>query len=436
MTRSLGSRLSWAATFFVLMLVIAIGLVIFFGFRSSMQSGLRAGASELETQTEQAVSQIVVREAELYSQTLERAATVAHIAAEAFQTTEGFQTLELVRGAEGQWYDPNPARKSEVMVAPFYDVEKTLADQLDSASLETLLPNLLAQIPNGVAIYYVGTSGLLRYYPVINIEGTSSSTLDVLKHPLFTGADPTQNPERKAVWTSPYQDDAIFGLLTTMSVPVYSGEVFRGVIGVDVSLENFRQLEQLNISKQSYGFVMDAATNLIAAPEEVITLLAWGNTSPQLGQPLRDVAQADFISVLETMTKGTAGSQHLRLKEKPYVIAYAPIRATGWQLGVVKDHAEMTKPIDNFATTFFGDALRILTLVILLTVVLFLVGLFAIRAFSHRYLTRPVKHLLQTTQALANGELGIQAKVDSEDELGQLGHSLNAMSTKLAQAKE
>lgn len=51
-----------------------------------------------------------------------------------------------------------------------------------------------------------------------------------------------------------------------------------------------------------------------------------------------------------------------------------------------------------------------------------------------RTLTRPIRDLTAATAAMSNGSLGHQVRVRSQDELGQLAHTFNQMSTDLAQA--
>ena len=53
-----------------------------------------------------------------------------------------------------------------------------------------------------------------------------------------------------------------------------------------------------------------------------------------------------------------------------------------------------------------------------------------------RTISRPVRKLTEATQRIAQGELGLQVEVRSEDELGELGRSFNQMSSDLARSSE
>ncbi|WP_135077304.1 ATP-binding protein [Terasakiella sp. SH-1] len=61
-----------------------------------------------------------------------------------------------------------------------------------------------------------------------------------------------------------------------------------------------------------------------------------------------------------------------------------------------------------------------------------LVGLFSL--ILGTYLTRQILNLKQATQRLVSGDLGHEVTVKSNDEIGDLGHSFNAMSRKLKEA--
>jgi len=65
------------------------------------------------------------------------------------------------------------------------------------------------------------------------------------------------------------------------------------------------------------------------------------------------------------------------------------------------------------------------------SVVALLIGI-----FLSRTLTRPIRELTEATQAVAEGDLGLQVSVRSKDEMGQLAESFNKMSADLARSTE
>jgi len=75
-----------------------------------------------------------------------------------------------------------------------------------------------------------------------------------------------------------------------------------------------------------------------------------------------------------------------------------------------------------------------------LTVILFTVGAMIsitliLWFFFQRLINRPVQRLVNATNTVANGDLGVKLEVKHQDELGQLMHSFNEMTQKLAEAQ-
>ncbi len=100
----------------------------------------------------------------------------------------------------------------------------------------------------------------------------------------------------------------------------------------------------------------------------------------------------------------------------------------GYVLTANLDNVTLTREEQNFIR-FTNLALLIATAVSVLVALILGIVL-------TRRLTRPVKDLTTATQAMADGELGQQVPVRSQDELGKLASTFNQMSADLARASE
>ena len=123
----------------------------------------------------------------------------------------------------------------------------------------------------------------------------------------YTAAIPRNNPSRNLRITSPYMDLANKGPMVTLSAPVYEGNIFRGIIGVDMLLS------KLGSYLRSYGrgnsFLLDQNGQVLAMgdplPEDRIL------TS-------RDVLP--FSTTCETLDKN------------PCLTVKIPVPGTSWEL--------------------------------------------------------------------------------------------------------
>lgn len=155
-------------------------------------------------------------------------------------------------------------------------------------SLKNLNPNLKAQVnmsfilnpmlrntvnfsSNVVAAYYQGYDKgkpmFIALYPYVASknfhfkESNSQNALLVYKNVL-----PEQNPSRFSYWTDVYVDGAGNGLMTTATIPVYSGDEFKGVIGLDVTLDSLNTIIQKSQLAVGEIFLMNNSEQLLAHP--------------------------------------------------------------------------------------------------------------------------------------------------------------------------
>src|SRR5690606_31155577 len=116
------------------------------------------------------------------------------------------------------------------------------------------------------AISFIGVNGVARFYPPIGLH-------EVL--PLEVASDfrgimdgkiemlgPEANPERRTLWTAPYEDNAGQGLVVTAETPIYEGDTFRGIIQVDLLIESLiDQIDAIRPTPGSFSFYIDAEGN-------------------------------------------------------------------------------------------------------------------------------------------------------------------------------
>ncbi|WP_029460405.1 SpoIIE family protein phosphatase [Solidesulfovibrio alcoholivorans] len=222
----------------------------------------------------------------------------------------------------------------------------------------------------------------------------------------------------RPVWSEPYFDESGGDIvMTTYSVPIFRTEgakrTFCGVVTADVSLEWLReQVRKINMYSSGYAFLLSKNGVFVSHPEsryimrESIFSLAEQAKSPEL----RAVGQA--------MTRGGEGFARLPdfVLGQPAWLAYAPMAATGWSMGVIVPEAELFADLNRLGSTV--AAIGAAGFVLLLCVI----------AAIAATITRPLSRLAATAAEIAKGNLDTPVPAPaSGDEVGRLSRSFEQM---------
>lgn len=129
-------------------------------------------------------------------------------------------------------------------------------------------PVILKTYPDVVALYFGSRSGATIYYPNIDLAAIVPNDFDITRRPWYVAATPIRNPQRQAVWSAPYLDAALNGLVITCSVPVYDQQgAFRGVAAMDIQLTRISEIvDSIRVEQTGYAFLIDSEKRLIAMP--------------------------------------------------------------------------------------------------------------------------------------------------------------------------
>ena len=100
----------------------------------------------------------------------------------------------------------------------------------------------ISETENTTWCYIVTKENLLRCSPYSNLNNFFASDHSQISDIFYTQAGDKNNPEHKAIWTSPYYDYLGTGWTMTCSQPVYEndGELF-GVICLDMSINKIKE---------------------------------------------------------------------------------------------------------------------------------------------------------------------------------------------------
>ncbi|MBI1295413.1 GAF domain-containing protein [bacterium] len=458
----LSGKFILALLFFLFILGTATAAVITAGFRQTQATATDRSVQALQAQGRDTLLQVTRREAQLSAMQLNQALSLGRAAAD-FYTAAYYDhhvaniTLgPLQQAVDGGIYDPNPERITDVWIDPSVTLTAGIEENLRrSHVLDELFPALMAQSADVIAIYFMDPNGATRYYPRVDVANIIDHELIVTEHDFFRLATPTENPERKSVWTRPYMDYIGKGPIVTAATPVYVGDEFIGVISVDVSLTRLiERLNQLTPTPRSYALIVDSEGRLVAAPpaalddllsKETVRLIAQLSGGERetahvieftMGLPLRQVGNEAFQQTLANMRSGASGLSQFELADRDVFLSYVPLPEIGWSLAVVAPIAEITAQSQAVASAIRNEAGITVRWTLWITTLFFGLALVATVTFTRRFLTIPIERLVAATQKVAAGESSVSLPIHAQDELGLLADSFNRMTDQIVQAQQ
>lgn len=187
--------------------------------------------------------------------------------------------------------------------------------------------------------------------------------------------------------------------------PVYRQEnIIRGVTKIQVNLEKLWVLiSQIKLDQNGFAYIIDNEGTLIAHPN------------------------GDFVDQKQDLSsrKISPQDQYIYYQNENNV----EVLATAVQVPNTNWIAVFEQPVDEaFA---FVNLIRKLYILMLLGSVLLL---FVIALFISRNLTLPIQNLTAATQLFKIGQLNTQIKIDSGDEIEELGNAFNSMTENLKES--
>ena len=207
--------------------------------------------------------------------------------------------------------------------------------------------------------------------------------------------------------TEPYYFEGV--PLVSITCPIIINGEFKGVAGVDKSLVAYaNELAQLKPYESANALLVSNSQALVASGAQ---------SRAYIGQPITKLAGYgdDFFSIFKEK-KGGIRRVYRRLDGEYAYYIYAVSPLTGWTIAMSVQEAEVLRPINIMITQIAIGA----GIALLLTIgfILFL---------SNLLVVRPVNNIMALFGEIGMGNFSARATVSSQDELGVMAESLNAM---------
>lgn len=206
----------------------------------------------------------------------------------------------------------------------------------------------------------------------------------------------------RTILTEPYIDSSTGKMILSAVSPVYDDATGTaiGAVGIDISMEHMTEImSQYKIGRNG-----------------CILLLSGSGTF--LYHPQTDIIQQNIadINISQNVVDAVLSSSDVFLRYSVDGVAkYGSVSPAGETGYIVLSNLPLTE-------YYFMLIIMVIALIVIFAAGILLIAL-SIRKSAAK-LTKPILELNQTAQKLAAGDLDVHLKIESEDEIGELGESI------------
>jgi len=445
-TLSLRNKIILGNIIIVLVAVAAMGFFLFFRSQAANEFLIDQFDASVKREIENELTSVVAREVDdisIFFYSMKNVVDIFGTTTGAFTSNDKKISLEenewnayqaLFQLPNGNW-DNADSETSSIFLPADTNINNNLAKELAALKdLDFFAAGLLEENPEIVAIYFGGKSKETVYYPNIDLSALLPPDFDVTGRPWYVNASGFSEEDKKSVWSVPYQDAALNGLVITSSVPVFDeAGTFRGVSAIDLQLATITdRISKLNIRKSGYGFLIDSEGRVIAIPEKGYADFNLTEAEIQSddieNRLLTTRVSLDVFSVLAKMITGQTDIRLVEINGSNRYIAFQPIPIVGYSFGVVVSESEMLAEFVRTKETLETESAE--TLLEAVGIILIILSVSALASYGiGNTISAPIEKLTQVAQEVTSGNLAARADINTRDETGLLANTLNNMTS-------
>ena len=199
--------------------------------------------------------------------------------------------------------------------------------------------------------------------------------------------------------------------MISISYPLVIDEQFRGIVGVDRSLNMlYEQLKGVKPYTSASLFLLSREGRFVTSTGEH----AWRVSS---GDNLADLPEynAIFDKFFSSKEKGITKAVS-PLDDEIQFFVFSPVKMGSWMIAMAVNEEEIVAPVNAVVKKIsYISAIAFLTLLI------------AIWGSSRLFIVRPVRRIMGLFSEIGMGNFNARVKVKTRDEIGEMATSLNAM---------
>lgn len=397
--------------------LVLVGWLSLRGISQARDAAVTQSEATLLEQAERTLQERAQDKADLYDRTLanvqHQVQTVTDVAVRAFSTPRDqlpSPRIELF-WLTGEGPTANPTDELRTTVVQAQRVVDALQSQVNINQL--------------ISLGYLATETGVLVFNDSTIVSQLPAAFDARTRPWYKAAIANGGP----IWTDTYVDAVSKQLNITTAAPVQVSGRLVGVVGMDILLTTIQSdILRLNSTSSGYAFLMDSAGNILVRPALDVGNTSWDQTFKT--DNLFTNTDPALASVATHIKNQQADVLRLQLDGGDRYLAYAPMKTTGWFVGLVLPIDEVVAPartagvaIQNKQNQLRSDLIAAFLIACGIVV--------ALASALARTIIRPLRKLDEGAQRIASGQLDQHLIVRRDDEIGRLSRSFNQMTVAL-----
>lgn len=212
-----------------------------------------------------------------------------------------------------------------------------------------------------------------------------------------------------AVITDPYYDETSGLIMSSCSMPIYdNNKTYLGCVTVDIELTAIQNLvNNIKVGENGTAMLISGSGTYLGCSDDKKVSEAMNMTED---------SNSSLALAAASILNNDRGITSYEANHQTYNLYYDTLKNTGWKLIIEMPQAELHQPVRQLIDLL----LPICLIAIILSVMIVLIQV--------RSISKNIKKVQTFAGALAEGDFSVeQLKVETRDELGNMGHSLNEM---------
>ncbi len=302
------------------------------------------------------------------------------------------------------------AAELDLWFRQFGQVVEDLASDIEA--LDNYDPDHLSKLLSAKANRYNAEvfdfyMGLADNHLVSGISWTPPAGYDCRNRNWYTQAADSTG----IIYTKPYLDPQAGKMVITIARAVKKNGVLAGVLAADIFVDQvLNVVGNYSFGEGSYAFLLDQEGNFLVHPQK--SFLPDEKGMKHVGA----VSGGRYSQLLPTATNHQVGIVELTDYdgESKYFIL-SEIKSCGWVLGITVMKSEYQKPLSSL---FYG---------FMAALILSLTAGVVIMSKLINGMIQPIQSLSDTVKMFSAKNMAVRVKVNTDDEIGELGASFNQM---------
>jgi sigma-B regulation protein RsbU (phosphoserine phosphatase) len=215
------------------------------------------------------------------------------------------------------------------------------------------------------------------------------------------------------------------------------GKVFKGVAGSGTLLsENVNKIiDSTKIGETGYAFLLNEKGHVIMSPKNEDIVVS--ESGILIGEDYLGNENPAVRELARRMVDRESGLMELNLDGRNVYVAYHPLTAIGWSLGVVAAIDEIIAParliqqdilsLTKEATAGIDHTILLIVLMVIAVIILAAAVTILVAVRLSNSLTAPILSLSNGAKIISGGDLNYQLEVKTGDEIEMLADTFNNM---------